>query len=135
MRVQRAAGGVVPRGEMKQVSLATARGRPAALFLRASAPKLSAGQLTVGTDRVNRHFSAMANVVTNEELRELKQLKGDVACRRHGCRGPSNYDAGDELRGITQLSRNVCQNPLKGGPGPIQETGVQVGFSNPIQAF
>ena len=129
------AGGVVPRDEMNQVALATARGRPAALSLRASAPKLSAGQLTVGTDRVNRHFSAMANVVTIEELREFKQLKAMLPAVVAAAEGLSNYDAGDELRGITQLNRMIAQDRLRWIRRRIQELEYKLGSSNAMQRF
>jgi hypothetical protein len=120
---------------MNQVALATARGRPAALSLRASAPKLSAGQLTVGTDRVNRHFSAMANVVTIEELREFKQLKAMLPAVVAAAEGLSNYDAGDELRGITQLNRMIAQDRLRWIRRRIQELEYKLGSSNAMQRF
>jgi hypothetical protein len=56
---------------MNQVALATARGRPAALSLRASAPKLSAGNSLLELIELIGISALWANVVTIDELREL----------------------------------------------------------------
>jgi hypothetical protein len=77
----------------------------------------------------------MANVVTIEELRELKQLKAMLPAVVAAAEGLSNYEAGDELRGITQLSRMIAQDRLRWIRRRIQELEYKSGSSNTMQRF
>jgi hypothetical protein len=77
----------------------------------------------------------MANVVTIEELREFKQLKAMLPAVVAAAEGLSNYDASDELRGITQLNRMIAQDRLRWIRRRIQELEYKLGSSNAMQRF
>jgi hypothetical protein len=73
-----------------------------------------------GTDLLDRHFSAMASVVTIAELRELRQLKAMLPEAIAAARGFSNY-GDDRMREGKFLERKIARDRLRGILTRMQE--------------